>query len=203
MSNGRRSTPATEGLTAQEFKRRFRSQFADPAFDGLARELEQVAAAAWDGYEQGTKSPRTRKAGAQFADPDYELAIDWIAAREALIAAQALHDDPSSPSQFLLINCSNRNEHTCPGESSKSYRLTQLAHATLEQEPKVRVQLLDLSHDVWRAPQPRPRPRPSASASAIASASRALLGAARRAARSTSALCAKLSAERRYLRAAR
>ncbi|HZZ87601.1 MAG TPA: flavodoxin family protein, partial [Caulobacteraceae bacterium] len=90
------------------------------------------------------KSPRTRKAGPEFHDADYDLAIDWIAARDAIIAAQARHDDPSGPARFLLISGSSRSEHTCPSEMSKSYRLVEIARAALEAEA-VTVRVLDLS----------------------------------------------------------
>ncbi|MCR5878578.1 hypothetical protein [Phenylobacterium sp. J367] len=39
----------------------------------------------------------TRKAGPGFADPDYDLSVDWLAAREAIQAAQARHDDKAGP----------------------------------------------------------------------------------------------------------
>lgn len=71
-------------LDEAEYKKRFRAQFADPAFEAVAAELERVAAVAWDGYANSRKSPRTGKAGPGFADPDYDLAIDWIAARAAV-----------------------------------------------------------------------------------------------------------------------
>nr|WP_245332672.1 hypothetical protein [Bradyrhizobium erythrophlei] len=35
------------------------------------------------------KSPITRKAVPGFADPDYEMSVDWLAAREAILAAHA------------------------------------------------------------------------------------------------------------------
>ena len=132
-------------LTEGEFRRRFRSQYQDPAFDPLQAELERLAGTAWDAYVHGRKSPRTAKAGPEFADPDYELALDWSAARQELQKAQRAHDDASLPARFLLINCSSRSEHTCPGESSKSWRLLQLARAVLESVPKTFVEVLDLS----------------------------------------------------------
>jgi hypothetical protein len=46
------------------------------------------AAAAWDAYSHSRKAPRTRKAGAEFADPDYDLSVDWLAARAAIADAQ-------------------------------------------------------------------------------------------------------------------
>ena len=74
-------------LPELEFKRRFLAQFIDPAFDPLRGELERIVSAAWDAYANSRKSPQTRKAGPQFADPDYDLAVDWIAAHEAVAAA--------------------------------------------------------------------------------------------------------------------
>ncbi|WP_134726328.1 flavodoxin family protein [Paracoccus luteus] len=132
-------------LDEAEFKRRFRDQFQDPAFDALAVELDRIADAAWDGYAHERKSPRTRKAGPGHADPDYDLAVDWIAAREAIDAAQARHDDPDGPLRVLLINGSGRSEHTCPGEVSKSWRLAQLAREVLEEAGGFDVAFLDLS----------------------------------------------------------
>lgn len=132
-------------LSETDFKRRFLAQFVDPAFQLLGRELDQVAAAAWEGYSNSRNSPLTRKAGQGFADLDYELAIDWINARDALIRAQAQHDDPGGPARFLLINASSRSEHTCPGEMSKSYRLLRLAHAVIGAQSNTQIQELDLS----------------------------------------------------------
>jgi multimeric flavodoxin WrbA len=131
-------------LDQDEFKRRFRAQFQDPAFDALAVELDAIAGAAWDAYAHSRKSPRTRKAGPAFADPDYELSIDWIAAHGAVKEAQRQYEDPATPDRFLLINASSRSEHTCPGEMSKSFRLTQIAREVLS-AGNATVELLDLS----------------------------------------------------------
>src|SRR5687767_9136505 len=91
-------------LDDNEFKQRFRSQYQDPAFDELQVELEKITAAAWDAYANSRKSPRTAKAGGEFADPDYDLAVDWIAARTAIQDAQRRHEDESLPLRVLLIN---------------------------------------------------------------------------------------------------
>jgi hypothetical protein len=114
-------------LDKAQFRERFLSQYQDPAFDQLAAELEKLADAAWAGYDNSRKSPRTCKAGPGYADPNYDLAIDWIAAREAVDEAQRQHDDPDNPLKILLINGSSRSEHTGPGETSKSYRLVKIA----------------------------------------------------------------------------
>jgi multimeric flavodoxin WrbA len=131
-------------LDEAEFRKRYLSQFSDPRFAPLQAELAKVADVAWGNYKDGRKAPRTRKAGPGFADPDYDLSIDWIAARDAIQAAQARHDDPVSPHRYLLINCSSRSEHTCPGEMSKSYRLLELSREILEGAGSA-VEVLDLS----------------------------------------------------------
>jgi hypothetical protein len=77
-------------LNENEFRKRFLAQFQDPAFDALASELDQIVAAAWDAYEHSRKAPRTRKAGNEFADPDYDLSVDWLAARAAIRTRSAV-----------------------------------------------------------------------------------------------------------------
>lgn len=131
-------------LDEATFRERFRSQFQDPAFAPLGAELDAVVSAAWEAYRNHRKSPRTRRAGPDFADPDYEIAIDWLAARAAIEEAQKLHDDPSGPARILLISGSSRSEHTCPGELSKSYRLIELAREVLLAHSQVAVEVLEL-----------------------------------------------------------
>jgi multimeric flavodoxin WrbA len=131
-------------LDEATFKRRFLARYIDPAFEGLGAELEAVAAAAWDAYAHQRKAPRTRSAGEGYADPDYELALDWLHAKAAVAAAQARHDDPDGPCRVLIVNGSPRSEHTCPGEMSKSYRLAELARTVLEADD-IAVEVLDLS----------------------------------------------------------
>jgi multimeric flavodoxin WrbA len=131
-------------LDEAEFKRRFRAQFQDHAFDGLERELGRIADAAWDAYDKSRKSPRTRKAGPGFADPDYELSLEWIAAREAVQEAQRRHEQKDGRPRILLVNASARSEHTCPGEMSKSFRLVEIARQVFA-SGSAEVQLLDLS----------------------------------------------------------
>src|SRR3954453_8632280 len=129
-------------LNQEEFNRRFRSQFQDPGFEALQTELDKIAQAAWDAYSHSRKSPRTREAGPEFSDPTYPLAQDWIYTHEAMKSAQHRHDDKNAPLRILLINCSSRSEHTCPGEMSKSYRLIQIARETMT---GAEIAVLDLS----------------------------------------------------------
>jgi hypothetical protein len=60
----------------------------------------------------------TRRADEGFADPDYEIAIDWLGAREAILQAQRMHDDGNRPPRILLINGSPRSEHTCSRQTT-------------------------------------------------------------------------------------
>src|SRR3954447_12898840 len=93
-------------LDRAEFERRFKSAFVDPAFDPLERELRAIAAAAWDAYSNSRKAPHTRKAGPGFADPDYDLSVDWLAARDGIFAAQRRHDDAGeTPRVFFVHGC--------------------------------------------------------------------------------------------------
>src|SRR3954465_5368115 len=109
-------------LDRAEFERRFKSAFVDPAFAPLERERQGIPAPAWDAYSNSRKAPHTRKAGAGFADPDYDLSVDWLAARDGIAAAQRRHEDPAEPSRILLINGSARSDHTRPGATPKTRR---------------------------------------------------------------------------------
>ena len=127
------------------FEKRFKSAFADPVFAPLQHELQAITDAAWDAYDDGRKAPTTRKAGPGFADPDYDIAVDWLTARDAIDAAKRLHDDRAGAARILLINGSSRTEHTCPGEMSKSWRLVEIAHETIKARAGFDVDILDLS----------------------------------------------------------
>lgn len=131
-------------LTRQEFEQRYRSRFADTVFNPLSREIDAIVAAAWDAYANSRKAPLTRKAGPGFADPDYEIAVDWLNTRDAILDAQRRHDDPNQPLRVLLINGSMRSEHTCPGEMSKTWRLVKIAQPVFG-EMGIEVDVLDLS----------------------------------------------------------
>jgi hypothetical protein len=126
--NVRKGMPAVK-LSREEFEKHYRSRFVDPVFGPLGKELDAIIAAAWDAYSHSRKAPITRKAGEGFADPEYEIAVDWLATREAILEAQKRHDDPREKPRILLINGSSRSEHSCPGEMSKSWRMAELARS--------------------------------------------------------------------------
>lgn len=140
----RKGMPSVQ-LDQQEFKRRYLTRFYDPAFDALKPEIDRIADVAWKSYEDYNKSPRTRKAGPGFADPNYDLPLEWLAASEAVQVAERRHKDPASPSRILLVNGSSRSEHTCPGEMSKTFRLVTIAKQVIEESRGFEVDLIDLS----------------------------------------------------------
>ena len=134
-----------QGLLSREtFRERFFQRFHDPAFRPEQQALQRLEAIAWDGYEQGRKAPVTEKAGPGYADPDYDLSVEWKAARARLDAAQARQRDPAAASRVLVIAGSARNDGSCPGEISKTWRLSQLVRAELE-GASIESDLLDLS----------------------------------------------------------
>ncbi|MBL8552698.1 MAG: flavodoxin family protein [Phenylobacterium sp.] len=140
----RKGTP-DPALSESQFRERYLQQFHDPAFRALDAELERIVKVAWDAYAGHRKAPVTRKAGPEFADPDYDLSVEWLAARDAIREAQARHDDRDGPLRFLIVNCSPRSEHSCPGEMSKSWRFAELALDIFESADSTAVRVLDLS----------------------------------------------------------
>jgi multimeric flavodoxin WrbA len=139
-----RTGQAPEPLTRDAFGERYRRRFHDPAFDAEHDAIARLEAIAWDAYDNGRKAPRTRKAGEHFADPSYDLSLEWLDTRDRLRAAQARWNAPATPSRLLLVNGSARNDGTCPGEISKSWRMTQAVRDTAAAEG-IDVDVLDLS----------------------------------------------------------
>lgn len=139
----RKEMPSVE-LDEAEFRLRYLQQFADPMFDELKEELDRISAVAWDGYSNSRKAPVTRKAGPGYADPDYELSADWIAAKATIDEAQRRYESTDRRARLLFVNASSRSEHTCPGESSKSWRMVKMA-ADLAEAEGAEVEILDLS----------------------------------------------------------
>ena len=144
MPKIRKEMPSVQ-LTREQFVQRMRERFFDPAFRPLDAEIDRIIDVAWQTYHDYRKAPKTRPAGPGYADPTYELSDDWRAASERIKAAEQRHRDPGAPSRILLINGAARSEHTCPGESSKTWRLAMIAREIFAQEPKLEVEILDLS----------------------------------------------------------
>ncbi len=132
-------------LSREEFTRRLSERFYDPAFDVVRAEIDRVMEVAWKTYDEYHKSPRTRKAGKGFQDPDFELPIEWLETRKQIRQAEKQQRDPKSPRRILLICSAARNDQTCPGEMSKTFRLVQMAREEIEKAKGFECDLLDLS----------------------------------------------------------
>lgn len=139
-----RKGQAPQTLDRRSFGERYRSRFCDPAFDAERDAIQRLEEIAWQGYHEGRKSPVTRPAGPGFADPSYDTSVEWLETRDRLAAAQRTWEDPASPSRVLLICGSSRNDGTCPGEVSKTWRLTQWMAEVLRSS-SIGVDQLDLS----------------------------------------------------------
>ncbi len=132
-------------INRSEFEKRFRERFFDPAFDEVDKQIADIIEVAWQAYDGYNKNPRKQAAGKGYAEPGYELPVEWIAARAAIDKAAKVQADEKTPSRILLINGSSRSDQTCPGEMSKSWRLVQLAEAAIRKERGFEVEILDLS----------------------------------------------------------
>ena len=130
-------------LTREEFERRLRERFYDPEFEKVEGQIAGVIDVAWKAYDEYHKSPRTRKAGPGFANPDFELPVEWLETRERIQQAARQHDDGSRRGRVLIVSGAARHDQTCPGEMSKSWRLTQLARLT--RHPEVKRELGELA----------------------------------------------------------
>jgi multimeric flavodoxin WrbA len=72
------------------------------------------------------------------------LSDEWRTARAAIEAAERRQREPSTPSRVLVISGADRNDGSCPGEMSKTFRLSRLVSETLKQQ-QFEVDDLDLS----------------------------------------------------------
>jgi multimeric flavodoxin WrbA len=132
-------------LTKEEFAKRWNARFYDPAFEPLRGEVERLLNVAWDAYEKYRKSPRNRKAGPEFADPEQQLSVEWLETRAQIQKAEEEQRSPRSRSRILLICASPRTDETCPGEMSKTFRIAQAAREVMAKAEKFDVDFLDLS----------------------------------------------------------
>ena len=139
-----RTGQAPAPLTRDQFRERFNGRFYDPSFDIERDAIARLEAIAWDALQEGRKAPITQPAGSEFADPTYKISVQWLDTRQRLKAAQRRWGDSATPSRVLLICGSARNDGTCPGEISKTWRLTELAQQVVE-AAGMQADVLDLS----------------------------------------------------------
>ena len=139
-----RKGQAPAPLTRAEFHERFIVRFYDPAFAAESEAIARLEEIAWGAVQEGRKSPVTRPAGAGFADPGYEVSVQWLDTRMRLKAAEKNWHDSKTKSRVLIICGSARNDGTCPGEISKTWRFTESARHVV-QALGVEADVLDLS----------------------------------------------------------
>jgi multimeric flavodoxin WrbA len=139
-----RTGQAPAQLSRIQFHERFSQSFKDPLFAPEEAALARVEDVAWKAYKDSRKAPVTKKAGKGYADPEYDLSVEWAGTRARLKSAEAARRKPGTRSRVLLIIGSARNDGTCPGEVSKTFRLTKVARKVFE-DALFDVDTLDLS----------------------------------------------------------
>src|SRR5258705_2492146 len=97
-------------LDRETFRARFLDRFNDPMYQDVAEELEKVFEITWQNYMGYRKSPRTQKAGPEFAEPERHLPVEWLETRRQVKDTQRRHDDPKPLSKNLVINSSARSD---------------------------------------------------------------------------------------------
>ncbi len=122
-----RKGQAPAPLSRAEFHERYQLRFFDPAYATESAAISRLEDIAWAALQEGRKAPVTQPAGADFADPTYPISTQWLHTRQRLLDAQRGWLDGNAPTRVLLICGSARNDGTCPGEMSKTWRLTQIA----------------------------------------------------------------------------
>ncbi len=132
-------------LSENEFKKRMLEKFYDPHFDSVSEELNKVIHVAWENYIEYRKSPIAKPAGAQFKKPQFELPAEWLETRERLKRAEKTQKNAKTKSRILLICASPRNDKTCPGEMSKTFRSVEIAQKIIKNSKSFECDLLDLS----------------------------------------------------------
>lgn len=146
MTDPVRKGQAAPKLEREAFGVRYRERFVDPAFDGEREAIARLEAIAYASYAKGSKAPRTRAAGEGFADPTYELSLDWLEARDAIARASERQADPATPSRVLVCLGAGRDDGSCAGEMSKTYRFAELVKEVLaSSRAGFEVDVLDLA----------------------------------------------------------
>ncbi|WP_157288426.1 flavodoxin family protein [Uliginosibacterium gangwonense] len=140
IRKGQAPTP----LTREQFRERYMVRFYDPAYTDESAAIARLEEIAWQALQAGRKAPLTRLAGIGFADPSYQISAQWLATRQRLHLAQQRWHENNAPSRVLLVCGSARNDGSCAGEISKTWRLTAIAQQIIE-DADIEADVLDLS----------------------------------------------------------
>ncbi len=132
-------------LSKSEFMAKFFTQFYDPAFKKVRAEIDKVMEVAWDGYINYRREPILKKAGSKFHKPNFMLSSEWLSNSKKIDACEKFQKSNQSKSKILIICASSRNDQTCPGEMSKTFRLAKSAEKQILLAKNFEVDFLDLS----------------------------------------------------------
>ena len=64
-------------LTREQFHERYQLGFYDPAFADEHEAIARLEEIAWQAMQEGRKAPITRAAGRGFADPTYQISVQF------------------------------------------------------------------------------------------------------------------------------
>src|SRR6202165_6138304 len=117
-----RKGQAPAPLSRIQFHDRFAQSFKDPLFAPEEAALSRAEDVAWKAYKDGRKAPVTQKAGKGYADPEYDLSVEWSGTRARLKSADAKRRKPGTRSRVLLIIGSARKARTPPRGRSQTLR---------------------------------------------------------------------------------
>ena len=96
-------------------------------------------------YRDGRKAPITRKAGRGYADPDYDLSVEWIETKARLEQAQTIvgrSEDEDARARHLRLAAQRRH---LPGRDLEDVSPRRAGQATSSTHAGVEVDFLDLS----------------------------------------------------------
>src|SRR5438034_1280576 len=118
-------------LDREEFGRRFRQSFYDPSFQSEEAAIARLEDIAWKNYRDNHIAPRTSRAGKGLSDPEFKLSVESLETRRKVMAAEKRQKARKTASRVLVICGSSRNDGTCPGEMSKTFRLAKMVEEML------------------------------------------------------------------------
>ena len=139
-----RTAQAPSPLGRSKFHLQFRRSFLGSAFLEIENALSTIEQVACVSYVDGYKPPIMEKAGTDFADPDYDLSVKWLASSKRRAELDALQKNSLTPSRVLIIYNSARNDGSCLGGVSTTWRRRGMAQEILQAQ-RIEVDVLGLS----------------------------------------------------------
>jgi hypothetical protein len=68
-----------------------------------------------------TREEFARRLRQRFDDPDFDLPVEWLEARDRIQSAAREQKQGVAPSRILLVCGAARTDQSCPGEMSKTF----------------------------------------------------------------------------------